>query len=145
MKRLGMLVTVVMLMVVFLASVNPVKAQGFQTNGNTIVNELTDGMTGYWYVLLDSLQTYNSKHFSLNKYDNESYYTYPPQFARLLTSSAGTPKVTAIVQGTYDQSNYTNVDTLMNANSTETFTRGSFNINDWKFPLYRIQFTEAVS
>lgn len=108
---------------------------------NTTATQLDNGVSLYFNLTVDSTGTYNSNPFTLNKYDNDSWYTYPISYSRIITSTLGTPYVTALVQYSPDaENNWTTVDTLFLKDSIETFASGTFNLNDSKKPYYRLRF-----
>lgn len=108
---------------------------------NTTATQFDNGVSLYFNLTVDSTGTYNSNAFTLNKYDNDSWYTYPISYSRIITSTLGTPYITALVQYSPDAStNWTTIDTLFLKDSIETFASGTFNLNDSKKPYYRLRF-----
>jgi len=112
-----------------------------QWSTNTDATQFDNGVSLYFNLTVDSTGTYNSDAFTLSKYDNDSYYTYPMSYSRIITSALGTPYVTALIQYSPDAStNWTTIDTLFLKDSIETFASGTFNLNDSKKPYYHLRF-----
>lgn len=111
---------------------------------NTEATQFDNGVSLYFNLVVDSTDTYNSEAFTLSKYDNDLWTTYPMSYSRIITSTLGTPYVTCLVQyspveataSTY----WTTIDTLFLKDSIETFASGTFNLNDSKKPYYRLRF-----
>lgn len=108
-----------------------------QFTTNTSSTGVGESRYWYWAGTIDSVDTMYSNVFSLSEFDAVSFYDYPINYAKLWESTIGMPFVKVFIQGTYDRSNYTVVDTLA-IDSLETFARGNLNINDYKFPYYRL-------
>ena len=114
---------------------------------NAKATTLADGQFLAFDLTVDSVQTYTSNVFSLNQYDNQTFYTYPLNYQKLITSAAGTPYVTATIQGSFTTA-FTSasvVDTILLVDSVETVGRGVLNLNDWKFPYYRLSIIGATN
>lgn len=99
--------------------------------------------------IVDSVDTLTSETFSLARYDGYAVHadsaTGLGQWIRpevpagwLATSSAGTPKVTAYVQGSYDESNWFNVDTVATDLTAETLQKGTLQLLRYLVPYYRV-------
>lgn len=84
-----------------------------------------------------------SEKFSLTEQDAFSWNTYLWRFAFTGTKpTTGTIKVINYLQGSMDGTNWTNLDTLKNTDSSLTTTPyiTTSNINNWKYPWYRWEF-----
>lgn len=89
---------------------------------------------------VDSLDNISTKAFSLGKNILTDWSANPVRVGYLIASESGTPKVRCILQGSYDDTNFFNVDTLF-ADSSETFMNTTANLNGGKYPLYRVYLT----
>ena len=92
---------------------------------------------------VDSLTTYTSGPFGLSGYDAESFYTYPLAYGKKL-ASAGTPKISAYIDGSYGFSTWTVVDTILTTDSVTTFASGTLDLNNKHFPQYRVRIIGAT-
>lgn len=89
-------------------------------------------------VRVDSLGTYTTSPFSLGGLDKESFVTYPVHYAKTITGPYK-PRVSCVVQGAMSTTTgYTAVDTVALADSTKTLATGTLDLNDKKFPFYRL-------
>lgn len=104
------------------------------------VEQITGGKVITVTSAVDSLDTLNTKVFGLGQFQNYDWDTYPFSYGYLLTSAAAKPYIRCVVQGSYDNSTFFAVDTLF-ADSAETFTKGTANLNKGKYPYYRFQIT----
>lgn len=93
---------------------------------------------------IDSLSTLSSNPFNLNGY-NTDYYSYPLSAQKLFTSTSGTPKVKVIIQGTFNGSTYTNIDTIGVADSVESVVKANYDMNGAIYPQYRLTITGATN
>ena len=87
---------------------------------------------------VDSLDTLTSSNFKLGKYDNVAWASLPFAYQIKVSSVLGGVKVTAYLQGSFDGTNWANVDTLVSAYTTETLATGTRYLNDLKRPIYRL-------
>lgn len=90
-------------------------------------------------VSVDSVTTTTfSRPFSLPSTITES--TVAIYFSKLMTS-AGTPKVTTIIQGSDDNVNWAAIDTVGGvSDSLKTVTTGTIDLNSARYWFYRFQF-----
>jgi len=100
---------------------------------------------------VDSVDTLTSKTFSLAKYDGckelysalDSIYILSSEmsievpYAYIANSILGSPKVTTYIQGSYDQLNWFNVDTLCTNLTSESLTKGTAQLFRHHVPYYR--------
>ncbi len=87
---------------------------------------------------VDSVDTLVSDTFTLTLYDNDSFSSYPIKCWSQATSTLGSPKLTAYVQGSWDKSTYTNVDTIFSASTSEAVALVDLDLNGNVYPYYRI-------
>mgnify|MGYP000729630150 CR=1 FL=1 len=94
---------------------------------------------------VDSVDTLTSGTFSLAKYDG-NYFTVDTAgtshfqevpYAYIATSALGSPKLTCYIQGSYDQSNWFNVDTLCTDLTSESLAIGTAQLFRYHVPYYR--------
>ncbi len=104
------------------------------------VEPITGGKVITVTASVDSLDTLSTKAFGLGQFQNYDWDTYPFSYGYLLTSAAAKPYIRCVVQGSYDNSTYFAVDTLF-ADSAETFTKETANLNKGKYPYYRFYIT----
>lgn len=90
---------------------------------------------------VDSLSTVNGEWINISKFDGDNFYTYSPSYGKLLTSAKGTPKVTVTIEGSFDQTNVSVIDTVGGpSDSLETFAASKTDLNNRKFPYIRFKF-----
>jgi hypothetical protein len=90
--------------------------------------------------LIDSVTNVYSEVFTLNGWDQGLSSSNPVHWTRILTSTKGKPRITVIVQGSNDETNWLSVDTLSVKNdSTETFGYGTMSFNTYKYAYYRFK------
>lgn len=82
-------------------------------------------------VLIDT--TYSAPNYTLFRKDR-----HPFKVQYQLTSAAGAPKMTAYVQASIDKTNWFNVDTLFSNVTSESITRIDVDLNNEKWPYYRL-------
>ena len=123
-----------LLCILFIDVVNAQWTSGYNPKQVT----MQDGMFLDFRLTVDSLTEYTSGAFSLNQYDNQSFYTYPLTVAFKQSSTVGTPYVTAVIYGSFDQTNWMIVDTLMYKDSLETSVKKTIDMNGYKLPYYRM-------
>jgi len=115
---------------------------GAQAQTKITTNNIGTSQVVSFEMIVDSLSTLTTNPFTLSSFDGESFYTYPLSYGYILTSVAGLPRVSMFIQGSFDGStNWTNADTLATSDSTETFRKLSFDLNNAKYPYYRISVT----
>ena len=122
---------------IFVLSLSFTQAQ-WTSGYSPLKKTLQNGFYLDFGLTVDSVTEYTSSVFSLDQYDNQSFYTYPLTVAFKQNSVLGTPYVTAIIQGSFDNSNWLTIDTLMYKDSTEIATKKTIDMNGYKFPLYRM-------
>jgi hypothetical protein len=93
---------------------------------------------------VDSLTNYVSKTFDLSGYDNGGFVSYPLFVGKVISSTLGTPHVFTYIQGSYDNSNWVNVDTIATNDSVETYNTTTIDLNGKYFPLYRV-FVDGIT
>lgn len=89
-------------------------------------------------VLVDSVGSTTTNSFTLAPYDAESFVTYPVSYGKMITS-AGMPRVSVYVDGSYGFSTWATVDTLFTSDSLTTFASGTFDLSNKHFPYYRLR------
>lgn len=96
---------------------------------------------------VDSLDTLTSNTFDLEKFQNANWgaATDTAQVGQLpfkvqyqATSTLGAPRLTAYVQASMDGTNWFNVDTLFSDFTSESITRADLDLNNQKYPYYRL-------
>lgn len=108
-----------------------------ETQAQTLkVESITGGKLYSVTASVDSLDTLSTKAFGLGNFQSYDWDTYPFSFSYLLTSAAAKPYIRTTVEGSYDNSTWFAVDTLF-ADSVETFTKSTANLNKGKYPYYR--------
>ena len=114
---------------------------------NTKITQGTDGITVYIAGTIDTANTLNSNSFKLLGYDKVDLYTYPLNAGVLLSgTSTATRKVHIFIQGSHDNSNWSNIDTISNADSANTIlAKTALNLNTYRMPFYRLSVVGATS
>ncbi|MCA0387931.1 MAG: hypothetical protein LCH52_05495 [Bacteroidetes bacterium] len=102
------------------------------------VENITGGRLITVTASVDSTDTLSTKAFGLGNFQNYDWDTYPFSFSYLLASASGKPYIRTKVEGSYDNSTWFIVDTLF-ADSAETFTKSTANLNKGKYPYYRFK------
>ena len=130
----------------FLFAFVQINAQSsFSTNTKVVqgLSNLTIQIAG----TIDTTNTLNSNAFSLLGFDKVDLYTYPlTAGVKLAGTSTATRKVSAYIQGSFDGSNWANIDTISTADSANTLiTVRSLNLNNYRMPLYRLSVVGATS
>ena len=90
---------------------------------------------------LDSVGTLTSNSWDASEYDDVVYSTQGLAFAYKLTSAAGSPKITAVLWGSMDNSNFFIIDTLLSAVTSETATASYADMNGLNAPYHRVVLT----
>lgn len=131
------------------------------TNGNAYKIPHYPGEIKYFECTVDSVDTLTSNYFSLGKWDavywgtpqdtvpkgyivagDTSYYAdqqrSPFKLQYQASSTLGSPKITGYVQGSFDLTNWVNVDTLFTDLTSESLTRADLDLNNEKYPWYRV-------
>lgn len=88
---------------------------------------------------VDSLGADTSRTFTLAKYDGVSWTDHPISTFRLLTSAAGTPKISTYIDGSFDGSTWFVVDTLGTDITSESATKSTTSLKNLKYPYYRMR------
>jgi len=96
---------------------------------------------------IDTTDQLNSTAFSLLGYDKVDLATYPlTAGVKLSGTSTATRKVHCFIQGSYDGTNWANVDTISNADSANTLImKTALNLNGYRTPYYRIAVVGATT
>ncbi len=92
---------------------------------------------------IDTVATRYSVGFSLAGYIGESLSTYPISFDYILAAASGSDvdSLAVFLQGSNDETNWTNVDTLSAGLGTASQTYGTMDLNSLKYAYYRGKFT----
>jgi hypothetical protein len=145
MKSLTGILTLTIIFLMACCSVTPAFAQGFTTNAEVSWGEDDNGQVFRFVATIDSLNTYTSKAFYLSEYDGESLFSYPVAYGKVASSVVGVPKIKSIIQGTYGDGNWFNVDTLSTSDSVETYNTGTVDLNNRKCLAYRIEISGVTT
>jgi len=105
---------------------------------NAVFANVADGKTLTFACTVDSIDTLTSNVFSLGKYNDLSWSTYPIPYQLYNVSAAGQPMLTAYVQGSNDNINWFVVDTLFSTDSLETVRYKTADFNNYKAVLYKL-------
>lgn len=90
---------------------------------------------------VDSIITVTSDWFAIPEYLSHSLITYPPNYTKIQSSTAGKPHITVTLEGSNDQTNVVIVDTVGTVgDSLETIYSGNTNLNNKKFWYYRYKY-----
>lgn len=111
---------------------------------NAFVKQLPSGVVISCELTLDTNNTYQSESFSLNRFDNDSFATYPLSIEYYNYSAKGAVQVTAILQYSFDNVNFTNKDTAIAASSSEARTATTLTPTV-KAPYYRWNFVGGTN
>ncbi len=122
---------------IFLLSVTFTQAQ-WTSGYKPLTKVMANGIFFDFRLTVDSLTEYTSSVFDMSNYDNQSFYTYPLTVAFKQSSAWGTPYVTAVIYGSFDNTNWIIVDTLMYKDSSETAVKKTIDMNGYKMPFYRM-------
>lgn len=110
-----------------------------QFTNNATTDSRGEGLVVRFDGTIDSVTTLFSKTFSLNSYDDESFYSYPLTITKAYKSVSGVPKVTTTIQGSIGDSAWVTIDTIgAVADSSELTGFATYNLNNAKYPDYRI-------
>ncbi len=110
-------------------------------------DRLTQGEMLRFTATVDSVDTLTSNVFHLDKYDHVYWgkatdattkEIFPFRIQYQASSAAGSPKLTAYVQASFDKANWFNADTVFADLTSETLTRADLDLNNVKAPYYRI-------
>jgi hypothetical protein len=135
MKRFTSKFLLMLTMILMLASISSAPAQVMP---KTLSAPSVNTPLLVYHFSIDSLSSDSSAAFSLAPYDAESFYTYPLSYAKQL-SSAGTPKVTLLLQGYYGFGTWGTIDTIFTADSVTTLSFGTIDLNNKHCPWYRLK------
>lgn len=138
MKTLKLFTLLVLALVLFAE----VPAQSWTKNAKQ--TPLSNGALLAFELTLDTNNTYQSEAFSLNRFDNDSFSTYPLGVEYYNVSAVGAVQVTTILQYSYDGTNFTNKDTIISASTSETRTATTLTPTV-KAPYYRINFVGGTN
>lgn len=123
-----------MIMVVLLVLAGTGNAQTWTKNATTTI--VGNSLIVNFQAKVDSGQTFYSNLFGLNQHNGFST-TYELSYGYKLTNAADTQQVSVTLQGSFDGTNWKNVDTLF-ADSSETFNYGKTYLFGYHFPYYRL-------
>ncbi|MEW5799968.1 MAG: hypothetical protein AB1728_13285 [Bacteroidota bacterium] len=137
MKRI--LVFLIAMVAIVMSTCVPAHAQGYTTK-NAVVEwaDRDNGKAVMFHGVIDSVNSYTSKSFTLAGFQGESFATYPVRYRYRNVSAAGKPFVTHIIQGTLGDTTWFNIDTLCVKDSSETLVRGTIDFNGEKCYAYRL-------
>jgi uncharacterized protein RhaS with RHS repeats len=145
MKTLGALV----LMFVLMAFAVP-KSSSAQTAWGTY--NATKAEVGNDAVLvftgtINSTDSLYSNSFEISKFNDVSFNTYPLSYQFILIAGTGKQKISSKILGAFKDSktlsDWTVIDTTMNADSVTTPTQKDINLNNKHYPYYKILFHGA--
>lgn len=111
---------------------------GFGADFNAVFSAQSANHLVSFETSVDSVDTLVTDNFTLTLYDDDGFSSYPIKSWSKATSTLGSPKLTAYVQGTWDKVNYTNVDTIFSGSTSETATLVDLDLNGAIYPYYRI-------
>jgi len=111
---------------------------GFAADFNAVFQPIGENHLITFTTSVDSVDTLVSSDFTLTLYDDGGFSSYPVKCWSKATSTLGSPKLTAYVQGSWDQSTYTNIDTIFSASTSETAALVDLDMNGALYPYYRI-------
>lgn len=133
MKRITMMICVALLLMISI----PVFASGAWTS-NAVWAKSGEDQTLTFTCSVDSVDTLTSNSFRLDKYNSDSWTTYPIPYQVYNTSVLGAPKLTVYIQGSNDGTNFFAVDTLFSDDVTETVRYFTANLNNKKAVVFRM-------
>lgn len=114
-----------------------------QTDGtwttNAEVTNLTQGKVVKFTFALDSVGTLNSNSWEVSEFDDYLWATETIQASYKLTSANGSPKITAVIQGSMDNTNFAVIDTLFSAITGEAQAFCNTDMNSIHAPYLRLQ------
>lgn len=88
---------------------------------------------------VDSIDTLTSRTFSMTEFDGMADSTFSEvPMAYKVSSSAGTPKVTVYIQGSYDDENYFSIDTIATDQTAETLQKGFVDVFKYIVPYHQV-------
>lgn len=90
-----------------------------------------------FHAAIDSVDTLTSSSFGLYEFDAGSLVDHPLSYGRLI-SSAGTPRVSVFLDGSFGLNTWVAADTLMTTDSVKTFGTGVIELYK-KYPKYRLR------
>ncbi len=107
------------------------------TNGATV--NIPNGKIISYQGTIASTDTLTTNPFSLTDITND-FSTNPLKVGVILSGgTASTRKISAFLQGSYDLSNWFNVDTVSTSDSASTYLVKSLDLNSYKVPYLRIR------
>ena len=137
MKRFR-IVMILIIMICGILAIDAMAQSAFSVNARQ--EKLENGVVYHFTGNVDgATDTIYSNVFSLSRFDAESFYTYPLGYTlKLSGGAASTQKVTALIMGSNDGTNYAVIDTLSNADSVTTLIKTTHNLNNGKYPKYKL-------
>ena len=130
-KKIGMTGLFLLLLVMFSFETG---AQTWTTNAKQTT--IGTALVTSFQCEVDSGQSFYSSAFGLNFYNGFST-NYELSYGYKLTNAADSQQVSVTLQGSFDATNWKNVDTLF-ADSSETFSYGKTYLFGYHFPYYRM-------
>lgn len=99
------------------------------------------GQILHFRATLDSVDQDTSSNFSLTKYfsTQRDVATNPFEAQRTISSVLGAVNVSVFVDGSFDNSTWYAADTLADSTTSETAARITFDLNNKRFPYYRMR------
>jgi len=103
--------------------------------------KLPQGQTFYTYASMDSAEIDTSRTFSFCFYDakKSTGSTIMPIPFAYLNSSIGTPKITIVIDGSMDATNWIVIDTVSSSATAKTLTYGTVDLDNKYYPYNRLR------
>ena len=118
-------------------------AQGFNLKDGVFSgpSSYDGGQILHFRAQLDSVDQDTSRNFGITKYFSalRVMSTNPFESQRQISSVLGAVNVSVFIDRSYDNSNWSVIDTLADSVTSETAARITFNLNNIRAPFYRLR------